>query len=132
MISFSLMKIEHLLEFKQCRWALTEFFILIFLICILASTWEIRDLNTSMGSHTPRCVVTQTLEIHSAGWFRWKKNHCSKFEKSVPYALLCQVAGEELTIHFFMLLFHSQLNQLTNCQIKALSTIKPSYFQNYL
>ncbi|XP_048328771.2 protein ENHANCED DISEASE RESISTANCE 2 isoform X3 [Ziziphus jujuba] len=57
------------------------------------STWEIRDLNTSMGSHTPRCVVTQTLEIHSAGWFRWKKNHCSKFEKSVPYALLCQVAG---------------------------------------
>ncbi|PON44327.1 hypothetical protein TorRG33x02_330920 [Trema orientale] len=33
------------------------------------------------------------LEIPSAGWFRWKKNHCSKFEKSVPYALLCQVAG---------------------------------------
>ncbi|KAF3453005.1 hypothetical protein FNV43_RR03438 [Rhamnella rubrinervis] len=57
------------------------------------STWEIRDLNTPMGLSTPKCVVTQILEIHSAGWFRWKKNHCSKFEKSVPYALLCQVAG---------------------------------------
>ncbi|KAL5547664.1 hypothetical protein UlMin_002895 [Ulmus minor] len=56
------------------------------------STWEIRNLNTAMGS-TPKCLVTQMLEIHSAGWCRWKKNHCSKFEKSVPYALLCQVAG---------------------------------------
>lgn len=57
------------------------------------STWEIRNLNTSMGSNTPRCLVTQMLEINSAGWCRWKKNHCSKFEKSVPYALLCQVGG---------------------------------------
>lgn len=57
------------------------------------STWEIRNLNSSMGSDTPRCIVTQMLEIHSAGWCRWKKNHCSKFERSVPYALLCQVGG---------------------------------------
>ncbi|CAL2275354.1 unnamed protein product [Prunus armeniaca] len=57
------------------------------------STWEVRNLNTSMGSNTPRCLVTQMLEINSAGWCRWKKNHCSKFEKSVPYALLCQVGG---------------------------------------
>ncbi|GMN47207.1 hypothetical protein TIFTF001_016385 [Ficus carica] len=56
------------------------------------STWEIRDLNTS-GSSMTRCLVTQMLEIHSSGWFGWKKNHSSKFEKSVPYALLCQVSG---------------------------------------
>lgn len=71
-----------------------------FLICIAASTWEIRNLNTSMGSNTPRCLVTQMLEINSAGWCRWKKNHCSKFEKSVPYALLCQVGGWEIILHF--------------------------------
>ncbi|XP_021634839.1 protein ENHANCED DISEASE RESISTANCE 2 isoform X2 [Manihot esculenta] len=57
------------------------------------STWEIRNLNTPMGSNTMRCIVTQTLEVHHAGWCRWKRNHCSKFEKSLPYALLSQVAG---------------------------------------
>ncbi|XP_027338393.1 protein ENHANCED DISEASE RESISTANCE 2-like [Abrus precatorius] len=57
------------------------------------STWEIRYLNTPMGSNRSRCLVTQTLEIHSAYWHRWKNSQCSKFEKSIPYALLCQVAG---------------------------------------
>ncbi|OAY46949.1 protein ENHANCED DISEASE RESISTANCE 2-like isoform X3 [Manihot esculenta] len=57
------------------------------------STWEIRNLNTPMGSNTMKCIVTQTLEINQAGWFRWKTNHCSKFEKTIPYALLSQVAG---------------------------------------
>lgn len=57
------------------------------------STWEIRNLNTSTVSNAPRSLVTQMLEIHSSCWFRWKKEHSSKFEKSVPYALLCQVAG---------------------------------------
>ncbi|XP_024028323.1 protein ENHANCED DISEASE RESISTANCE 2 isoform X2 [Morus notabilis] len=57
------------------------------------STWEIRDLNTSMGSNMPKCLVTQMLEINSSGWWRWKRSHSSKFEKSVPYALLCQVSG---------------------------------------
>ncbi|XVE53694.1 hypothetical protein DITRI_Ditri03aG0023200 [Diplodiscus trichospermus] len=33
------------------------------------------------------------LEIHTAGWCRWKKNSCSKFEKTIPYAMLSQVAG---------------------------------------
>ncbi|KAL6223772.1 hypothetical protein ACLB2K_002630 [Fragaria x ananassa] len=33
------------------------------------------------------------LEMNSASWGRWKKSHCSKFERSVPYALLCQVGG---------------------------------------
>ncbi|KAJ7968654.1 protein ENHANCED DISEASE RESISTANCE 2 [Quillaja saponaria] len=57
------------------------------------SSWEIRNLNMPMGSNSPRCLLTQTLEIHSGSWFRWKNNQCSKFEKSVPHALLCQVAG---------------------------------------
>ncbi|KAF2317083.1 hypothetical protein GH714_011631 [Hevea brasiliensis] len=57
------------------------------------STWEIRNLNTPMGSNTMKCIVTQTLEINDAGWCGWKTNHCSKFEKSIPYALLSQVAG---------------------------------------
>ncbi|OMO90969.1 hypothetical protein COLO4_18731 [Corchorus olitorius] len=57
------------------------------------STWEIRSLNTPMGSDAAKCLVTQMLEIHSAGWCRWKKNSCSKFEKTIPYALLNQVSG---------------------------------------
>ncbi|XP_022938154.1 protein ENHANCED DISEASE RESISTANCE 2-like isoform X1 [Cucurbita moschata] len=57
------------------------------------STWEIRCLNTSMGSKVPKCLVTQILEIQPAGWSKWQRHHPSKFEKSVPYALLCQVAG---------------------------------------
>nr|DAD27336.1 TPA_asm: hypothetical protein HUJ06_028804 [Nelumbo nucifera] len=62
-------------------------------IKIIPSTWEIRSLNPTPASNTTRCLVTQMLEIHSHGWFRWKKNHNSNFEKTVPYALLCQVAG---------------------------------------
>ena len=46
-----------------------------------------------MGSKVPKCLVTQILEIQPAGWSKWQKHHPSKFEKSVPYALLCQVAG---------------------------------------
>ncbi|XP_028760833.1 protein ENHANCED DISEASE RESISTANCE 2 [Neltuma alba] len=57
------------------------------------STWEIRNLNTPMGSSGPKCLVTHTLEIYNASWYKWKNSQCSKFEKSIPYALLCQVAG---------------------------------------
>ncbi|CAK8563537.1 unnamed protein product [Lathyrus sativus] len=57
------------------------------------STWEIRNLNTPMASNSPRCLVTHTLELHSASWNRWKNKQCSKFERSISYALLCQVAG---------------------------------------
>ncbi|XWS70360.1 hypothetical protein CRYUN_Cryun03dG0041400 [Craigia yunnanensis] len=60
---------------------------------INTSAWEIRSLNAPMGSNTAKCLVTQMLEIHSGGWCRWKKNSCSKFEKTIPYALLSQVAG---------------------------------------
>ncbi|XP_074364798.1 protein ENHANCED DISEASE RESISTANCE 2-like isoform X2 [Apium graveolens] len=55
------------------------------------STWEIRNINSS--SVHPRCIATQMLEINAEGWFGWKNNQSSKFEKSVPYALLCQVSG---------------------------------------
>ncbi|KAA8535290.1 hypothetical protein F0562_030293 [Nyssa sinensis] len=57
------------------------------------STWEIRSLSTSPASNTVRCLVTQMLEIHSVGWCRWKNNQCSKFERTIPYALLSQVSG---------------------------------------
>ncbi|KAI4344241.1 hypothetical protein L6164_011489 [Bauhinia variegata] len=57
------------------------------------STWEIANLNTPMGSNSTRCLATHTLEIRSAAWCRWKNNQCSKFDKTIPYALLCQVAG---------------------------------------
>ncbi|CAN1318641.1 Protein ENHANCED DISEASE RESISTANCE 2 [Linum perenne] len=60
---------------------------------INSSTWEIRRLNTPMGSTTAKCVVTEMLEIHQAGWNRWKQNLSSKFERTIPYALLSQVAG---------------------------------------
>ncbi|KAL7190950.1 hypothetical protein ACSBR2_023092 [Camellia fascicularis] len=57
------------------------------------STWEIRSLNTSPASNFARCLVTQILEIHSVGWRRWKNIRWSKLEKTVPYAMLSQVAG---------------------------------------
>lgn len=60
-------------------------------IKINPSTWEIRILNTTAGN--PKCLVTQMLEVHSKVWRGWKKNQRSKFEKTVPHALLSQVAG---------------------------------------
>ncbi|KAK4414999.1 protein ENHANCED DISEASE RESISTANCE 2 [Sesamum alatum] len=57
------------------------------------STWEISNLSSS-SSNSARCLVTQTLEINNKGWLKWRNNnHCPKFEKTVPYALLSQVAG---------------------------------------
>ncbi|KAA8522910.1 hypothetical protein F0562_009333 [Nyssa sinensis] len=57
------------------------------------SSWEITNLNTRLASDTSRCLVTLMLEMHSVGWCRWKNNQGSKFEKTVPYALLSQVSG---------------------------------------
>ncbi|KAI7729582.1 hypothetical protein M8C21_022000, partial [Ambrosia artemisiifolia] len=56
------------------------------------STWEIRNLNTPAPTNG-RCLVTQMLEVHSKRWSKWKANQSSKFEKTVPYALLSQVPG---------------------------------------
>ncbi|XP_074371561.1 protein ENHANCED DISEASE RESISTANCE 2-like isoform X3 [Apium graveolens] len=60
-------------------------------IKINPSTWEMRILNTTAGNS--KCLVTHMLEVHSKVWRGWKKNQRSKFEKTVPYALLSQVAG---------------------------------------
>ncbi|WJX95974.1 hypothetical protein P8452_77233 [Trifolium repens] len=57
------------------------------------SSWEIRNLNSPMISNSRRCLVTHTLEINSASWNRWKNKRCSKFERSIPYTLLCQVSS---------------------------------------
>ncbi|CAN1328141.1 Protein ENHANCED DISEASE RESISTANCE 2 [Linum perenne] len=60
---------------------------------IIPSSWEIRNLSPSTDSNTARCLVSQMLEINQAGWFRWKQNRRSDFEKTTPYAMLTQVAG---------------------------------------
>ncbi|RWR91083.1 protein ENHANCED DISEASE RESISTANCE 2 isoform X1 [Cinnamomum micranthum f. kanehirae] len=62
-------------------------------IKINPSIWEIRRLNPSLTSSADKCLVTHMMEIHSSGWGRWKKRYFSKFEKTIPYVLLCQVAG---------------------------------------
>lgn len=62
-------------------------------IKINPSSWEITNLGGSPVSNGDRCLVTHMLEIDSGGWFKWKLDQCSKFEKSIPYALLNQVSG---------------------------------------
>ncbi|KAK8535253.1 hypothetical protein V6N13_081392 [Hibiscus sabdariffa] len=57
------------------------------------STWEIRSINVPMGSNIAKCLITHMLEFHTVGWLRWKKHSSSKFENTVPYALLSQVSG---------------------------------------
>ncbi|KAL8502583.1 hypothetical protein ACS0TY_021647 [Phlomoides rotata] len=57
------------------------------------SSWEISNLKTPSSLNTAKCLVTQTLEINPKGWFKWRNKHCQEFEKTVPYALLCQVSG---------------------------------------
>lgn len=57
-----------------------------------ASTWEIRRLKTSNLS-TEKCLVTHMLEVQYYSWGRWWRNQFSNFDKTIPYALLCQVTG---------------------------------------
>ncbi|XP_020276988.1 protein ENHANCED DISEASE RESISTANCE 2-like isoform X2 [Asparagus officinalis] len=57
-----------------------------------SSIWELKQLNTPESSSS-KCLVTQTLEVNSSIWNRFKGDIGSKFEKTIPYALLCQVAG---------------------------------------
>ncbi|CAL9087316.1 protein ENHANCED DISEASE RESISTANCE 2-like isoform X1 [Musa acuminata AAA Group] len=56
------------------------------------STWEIRRLNTS-DSSTAKCQVTLMLEVPAKSWGIWRRNQYSNFDRTIPYALLCQVAG---------------------------------------
>lgn len=60
---------------------------------IIPSTWEVKVLSPYGNAESPSCLLTHMLEIKSSSWCRWKKNRSSKFEKSIPFALLCQVAG---------------------------------------
>lgn len=57
------------------------------------TVWEIRKASPGKPHGTQSSFVTQTMEIHSSGWGRWKKRYFAKFEKTVPYILLCQIAG---------------------------------------
>lgn len=57
------------------------------------TVWEIRRASPGQAKGTQSSFVTQTMEIHSTGWGRWKKRYYAKFEKTVPYILLCQIAG---------------------------------------
>lgn len=57
------------------------------------TVWEIRKANPREAKGAQSSFVTQTMEIHSSGWGRWKKRYYAKFEKTVPYVLLCQIAG---------------------------------------
>jgi len=55
------------------------------------------------------------LEVEYDGWSSWKKNRNSKFEKSIPFALLCQVAGwshPEFPILSCLYVLNNQANQL--------------------
>lgn len=56
------------------------------------ATWEIKPLpfnrpNSSMS------LVSQTMEIRSTGWGKWRKKYFAKLDKTMPYIVLCQVAG---------------------------------------
>eukprot|EP00252_Welwitschia_mirabilis_P000858 TRINITY_DN10836_c0_g1_i1.p1 TRINITY_DN10836_c0_g1~~TRINITY_DN10836_c0_g1_i1.p1 ORF type:complete len:747 (+),score=140.44 TRINITY_DN10836_c0_g1_i1:155-2395(+) len=55
--------------------------------------WEIRKASERHGKTNSKSIVTQTMEIHSTGWGQWRKRYYAKFEKTIPYVLLCQVAG---------------------------------------
>ncbi|KAL2961670.1 hypothetical protein AAZX31_17G101400 [Glycine max] len=91
------------------------------------SSWEIRNLNTSMASNSPRCLVTHTLEIHSTSWCRWKKNKSSKFERSIPYALLCQVSGLKEYIAANPALHHENATTIVHSKLSDASISSAEY-----
>ena len=57
------------------------------------TVWEIRKASPGKPQGTQSSFVTQTMDIHFSGWGRWKKRYFAKFEKIVPYILLCQITG---------------------------------------
>lgn len=58
-----------------------------------ACSWEISNISTSSSLSPARCLVTLILEIRSKGWFKWKNNEFSKFERTLPFGMLSQLAG---------------------------------------
>lgn len=61
-------------------------------ITLNTSVWEIKPLLSSRPD-CPRSLVTQTMEIKSTGWGPWRKKYYSQLDKTIPYVILCQVAG---------------------------------------
>ncbi|KAF3338920.1 protein ENHANCED DISEASE RESISTANCE 2-like isoform X2 [Carex littledalei] len=57
----------------------------------IPSIWEIKKLASS--DHISKCLVTQMVEMQPSFWDRWKGSLSANFEISIPYYLLCQVAG---------------------------------------
>lgn len=54
--------------------------------------WEIKPLPFNKPNSS-RSLVTQTMEIRSTGWGRWRKKYFAKLDKTMPYVILCQIAG---------------------------------------
>ncbi|CAK9877743.1 unnamed protein product [Sphagnum jensenii] len=57
------------------------------------SIWEIAPLPSKPGVGTPCSLVSQIVKVNSTGWGCWKKCHYSKFHNTIPYSLLCRIAG---------------------------------------
>ncbi|XP_078150944.1 ENHANCED DISEASE RESISTANCE protein (DUF1336) isoform X2 [Carex rostrata] len=57
----------------------------------IPSIWEIKKLASS--HHISKCLVTQMVEMQPNFWDKWKGSLSANFEISIPYYLLCQVAG---------------------------------------
>lgn len=62
-------------------------------IKMIACSWEISNIGTSSSLKPARCLLTLILEIRSKGWFKWKNNEYSKFERTLSFGMLTQVAG---------------------------------------
>ncbi|KAI5063229.1 hypothetical protein GOP47_0021776 [Adiantum capillus-veneris] len=55
--------------------------------------WEIKPL-VSNESGVAKSRVSQIMEIRSTGWGRWKHKYFDKLDRTVPYVILCQIAGK--------------------------------------
>ncbi|EPS71915.1 hypothetical protein M569_02843, partial [Genlisea aurea] len=103
------------------------------------STWEIRNLSTSTPTSTPRCLVTQTLEINLKGWFKWRNNRCPHFERTIPYALLNQVSGlkeyiganPSLSSNSFTTIIDSKVSEFSGSSSEFEDVDEPSSDQFY-
>ncbi|XP_059066921.1 protein ENHANCED DISEASE RESISTANCE 2 isoform X2 [Cryptomeria japonica] len=58
-----------------------------------STVWEITNASARQNKGGLKSVVSQTMELSSTGWGHWRKRYYAKFEKTIPYVLLCQVAG---------------------------------------
>ncbi|XP_031479449.1 protein ENHANCED DISEASE RESISTANCE 2 [Nymphaea colorata] len=57
------------------------------------SIWEIKMLKPSAEPNHTRCLVTQMIEVHPSGRRSGNRHYISKLERTIEFALLCQVAG---------------------------------------